>query len=122
MTARIVSGKAEELPACAPEGLNMQTNNTNCSDTEPVYIGKIIEDELRRQERSVTWLSRKIHCARRNIYSIFSRPYIDTELLYRLSVALNTDFFQYYSQALQLGGNQDNTPPGNSPRHKLHPD
>ncbi|MDE5849239.1 MAG: XRE family transcriptional regulator [Muribaculaceae bacterium] len=68
---------------------------------EPIFIGKIIEEELRRQKRTVTWLSRKIHCDRRNIYDIFSRSSIDTGLLYRLSTALCTDFFAYYSTNLQ---------------------
>jgi len=63
-------------------------------------IGKIIEKELRRQERTVTWLSRQLNCARRNVYDIFSRSYIDTELLFRISIVLDTDFFKYYSEAL----------------------
>ena len=83
----------------------MQTKHS--SENEPVFIGKIIENELRRQERSVTWLSRKINCARRNIYDIFSRPCIDTELLFRLSVALHTDFFKYYSESLQFINSQE---------------
>lgn len=70
-------------------------------DYEPIHIGKIIEEELHRQERTVTWLSRKIHCDRRNIYDIFSRSCVDTDLLMRLSIALNTDFFSYFSVQLQ---------------------
>lgn len=69
-------------------------------ETAPVNIGRIIEDELRRQQRSVTWLSRKIHCDRRNIYDIFSREYIDTSLLWRISLALGRDFFVEYSRAM----------------------
>lgn len=80
-------------------------------ETEPIFIGKIIEDELRRQERTVTWLSRKIHCDRRNVYDIFSRNNIDTELLYKLSVILNKDFFAYYSAKLQSADNEQITPP-----------
>ena len=80
-------------------------------EKEPVFIGKIIEEELRRQERSVTWLSRKIHCDRRNIYDIFSRACIDTGLLCKLSVALGTDFFVYFSASLQMSDSQENTPP-----------
>lgn len=63
-------------------------------------IGRVIEAEMRRQEHSVTWLSRKIHCDRRNMYDIFTRSYIDTGLLFRISLALDTDFFKYYSDAL----------------------
>ena len=80
-------------------------------DIESIHIGKIIEDELRRQERSVTWLSRKIHCDRRNIYDIFSRTSIDTDLLYRLCVALQKDFFTYFSTNLQSSDYQSITPP-----------
>jgi len=77
-----------------------QANATEATEPRPVVIGRIIEAELRRQERTVTWLSRKIHCDRRNVYDIFSRSFIDTDLLYRISVALKTDFFKYYSEAL----------------------
>ena len=91
---------------------NMQKMKSDLStNREPVFIGKIIEEELRRQERSVTWLSRKIHCDRRNIYDIFSRACIDTGLLYKLSVALNRDFFKCFSSVLQSAENQENTPP-----------
>lgn len=63
-------------------------------------IGRLIEQELRRQERSVSWLSRKIHCDRRNIYFIFGRDSIDTELLLRISQVLGVDFFAYFSRIL----------------------
>lgn len=70
-------------------------------DAEPVFIGKIIKEELRRQERTVTWLSRKICCDRRNVYDIFTRAFIDTGLLWRISKALGTNFFTYYADAFQ---------------------
>ncbi len=83
----------------------MKTDVNAHLEYEPVHIGKIIEEELRRQKRTVTWLSRKIHCDRRNIYDIFSRPNIDTNLLMRLSLALHTDFFSYYSNNLHRPDN-----------------
>lgn len=63
-------------------------------------IGRLIEQELRRQERTVSWLSRKIHCDRRNIYFIFERDTIDTGLLLRISRVLGVDFFACYSRLL----------------------
>ena len=81
------------------------------SDKESLHIGKIIEQELRDQERSVTWLSRKLYCDRRNVYDIFSRQYIDTGLLLRISIALGKDFFTYYSRILKPLENQQITPP-----------
>lgn len=79
----------------------MKSDVNESLEFEPIHIGKIIEEELRRQERTVTWLSRKIHCDRRNIYDIFSRSCVDTTLLMRLSIALNKDFFAYFSCSLQ---------------------
>lgn len=89
----------------------MKPDVTKPTDREPIHIGKIIEQELRRQERTVTWLSRKLHCDRRNVYDIFTREYIDTGLLYRISQVLNTDFFVCFSRLLQRSDNQDITPP-----------
>ncbi len=97
----------------------MKTDVNESIEKEPIHIGKLIEEELRRQERSVTWLSRKIHCDRRNIYDIFSRSSIDSKLLMRISTALNTDFFTYFSFYLKQVDNQINTPPPYSLRRLL---
>ncbi|MDE6643637.1 MAG: XRE family transcriptional regulator [Muribaculaceae bacterium] len=86
-------------------------NKDQSLETEPIFIGKIIQDELRRQERSVTWFSRKIHCDRRNVYDIFRRTSIDTDLLLLISWVLNVDLFSLYSNHLQSIDNQQITPP-----------
>lgn len=64
-------------------------------------IGKIIEEELRSQERSVVWLSRKLNCNRTNVYKIFNRTSIDTELLLKISNVLKRDFFEPYTSRLE---------------------
>lgn len=88
-----------------------RTHNQLPTSSPRIPIGAIIECELRRQERSVLWLSRKIHCDRRNIYDIFKRDSIDTELLLALCRALGVDFFHVYSNQLYNADNQDFTPP-----------
>lgn len=65
-----------------------------------VFIGKFIEEELRRQERSVVWFARKLECNRTNVYKIFHRASIDTELLLKISNVLNHNFFQHYTTRL----------------------
>ena len=35
------------------------------------HIGQIIEKELHRQERFVTWFARRLYCDRTNVYNIF---------------------------------------------------
>ena len=65
-----------------------------------IHIGKKIEEEMLRQERTPAWLARKINCARPNVYYIFRQESINTDLLLRISKALNHNFFQYYSVAV----------------------
>lgn len=62
-----------------------------------IHIGNLIKEELERQERSVSWFARKLCCDRSNIYKIFKRATIDTELLLRISLVLNHDFFVVYT-------------------------
>lgn len=66
-----------------------------------INIGKLIEMELHRQERSASWFAKKLYCDRTNVYSIFKRHSIDTDLLMRICYILNCDFFRYYSDELQ---------------------
>ena len=63
-----------------------------------IHIGQLIKTELELQERTPTWLAKKINCDRTNIYRIFDRESIDTALLSRISTALNRNFFEELSQ------------------------
>lgn len=56
---------------------------------------------MKSQGRSPSWLAAQICCNRDNIYKIFRRQHIDTDLLLKISVALNIDFFQYYVDAFR---------------------
>ena len=69
-----------------------------------IHIGKLIEEELRRQERSVTWFADKLCCERTNVYSIFKRQSIDTVLLLRISLVLQRNFFSVYLEELEKNG------------------
>ncbi len=66
-----------------------------------LHIGKLIREELHRQERTVSWLARKLFCDRTNVYDIFQRRSIDTELLLRISKILDYDFFQHYTDKMR---------------------
>lgn len=61
-----------------------------------IHIGKLIEEELRRQQRTVSWFARNLYCQRTNVYDIFKRRSIDTEMLLRISVILRHNFFRHY--------------------------
>ncbi|MDY3857438.1 MAG: XRE family transcriptional regulator [Muribaculaceae bacterium] len=72
------------------------------------HIGK----EIRRvfdslpEARTVAWFARELHCNRCNVYNIFARRTIDTELLARISRVLNHDFFLDLSAELNLQGDK----------------
>ena len=55
--------------------------------------GILIKEELEKQERSITWFARKLSCDRSNIYRLFQKESIDTNLLVRISILLGKDFF-----------------------------
>lgn len=66
-----------------------------------IHIGQLIEEELHRQERSVAWFARQLYCDRTNVYDIFKRQSLDTELLLRISMVLNHNFFDYYNHCFE---------------------
>jgi len=61
-------------------------------------VGKRIKEELKRQGRTARWLAEQIPCERTNVYKIFKRPDIDTDLLQRICVILQYDFFRDLSE------------------------
>lgn len=63
-----------------------------------VHIGQLIEQEIHKQERSVTWFAKQLCYERTNVYSIFKRESIDTALLVRISKILHHNFFSYYDE------------------------
>lgn len=50
---------------------------------------------------NVTWFAAQLNCDRRNIYDIFQRPTIDTQLLARICLVLNHNFFQDLSDLIE---------------------
>ena len=49
----------------------------------------------------MVWLSRKLNCNRTNVYKIFNRTSIDTELLLKISNVLKRNFFEPYISRLE---------------------
>ena len=64
-------------------------------------IGSLIKQELEKQERSISWLARKLSCDRTKVYRLLSRHSIDTYDLARISVLLSHDFFADLSEELK---------------------
>lgn len=62
-----------------------------------IHIGEKIREKARELRIGPTEISRKINTSIQNVYGIFKRKSIDTELLQNLSEAMNFDFFSYYA-------------------------
>ena len=69
-------------------------------------VGILIKQELEKQDRSISWLARKLSCDRTKIYRLLQKHSIDTYDLARISILLSHDFFADLSQELK---NAENT-------------
>ena len=65
-----------------------------------MHIGKAIRQTLEEQGKTVVWFAEQLPCSRVNAYKIFEKQSIDTEMLRRISIILNVDFFKKYSESL----------------------
>ena len=68
---------------------------------EDYHIGNAIKVVLKEQERSEAWLARKVHCDPGNFNRILKRPSMDMDLLRRISISLNHNFFREYGSFVQ---------------------
>lgn len=65
-----------------------------------IHIGNIIRQELARKERGVSWLARKINLHRTTVHAILNKENINTELLLKISLALEKNLFEKYNNYL----------------------
>lgn len=68
-----------------------------------IHIGQLIREQLRADQRSASWLAREIGCSRNHLYKVFRKPSLDGDLLLCISLAMNFNFFQYYTAAFYEG-------------------
>ena len=66
-----------------------------------VNIGELIKEELEKQERTVSWLARKLNCKRMTVYRIFNKNSIDTMLLARICEVLHCNLFKPLSDEFE---------------------
>ena len=63
-----------------------------------INIGENIKEELDRQERTISWLARKLNRTRTYVDRKLKKNSIDTSFLAQISQLLGRDFFQELSQ------------------------
>ena len=64
-------------------------------------IGEIIRQEFEKSGLSASQFARMINKERTLVYHLFKRQSIDTDLLYQISMILNVDLFQLFSEKLR---------------------
>ncbi|MDD6356937.1 MAG: XRE family transcriptional regulator [Bacteroidales bacterium] len=69
-------------------------------DIPKIHAGNLIKTELKRQRKTTVWLAEQLGCTRMNVYKIYRRSWISTDLLIRISIILNVDFFVLISEML----------------------
>lgn len=63
-----------------------------------LHIGSLIKQRLEELGMKKSEFARRISTTSQNVYGIFKRVSIDTDLLKKISETLNFDFFQYYAE------------------------
>ena len=74
------------------------TNKNESLPAAELHIGHLIKAELRKQGRSITWLAAQLGYSRQNMYKLFERKWIYTDLLLKICGILDHDFFKCSSE------------------------
>lgn len=68
---------------------------------EELHIGTEIRKVSKKRRLGATFIAKQLGKTRANVNHIFTRKTIDTDLLFQLSVILDFNFFNLYSNALR---------------------
>lgn len=72
-----------------------------------IHIGQQIRQKMEERKETVVWLAEHLSCSRTNVYKIFNKYSVDTEMLARISVILEFDFFSLYSEDVKINKNEE---------------
>lgn len=72
----------------------MNSESLPTFNQESFHLGQCVKEELFRQGRTITWLASEVHCTRENLYKIFRKPWMNTDMLFKICRALDHDFFK----------------------------
>ena len=72
------------------------------NEPEEFHIGNRIKEQLAHEGRSITWLAQELGCTRDNLYKILRRKSLDSDCMFKISMATGYDFFKDCSDYLNL--------------------
>lgn len=73
--------------------LQAQIKTSSRMPENTFHIGNLIKEQVTQKGIKVSWLAKQLNCHRNNVYLIFSRRWIDTDTLMKISCILHHDFF-----------------------------
>ena len=62
-----------------------------------LHIGSLIKEKAKSLRVGPTALAKLINTSKQNVYGIYKRKSIDSELLHSICIALRYDFFRHYT-------------------------
>ena len=62
------------------------------------HLGTFIKNKVKEKGITVAEFARRIHCTRRNIYQIYKKNSLDTDLIKRISLALEIDLLSTFNK------------------------
>ena len=71
-----------------------------------IHIGEEIKNHLNARKLPVAWLATKLGCDASALRKALKKSWLTTDLLFRISLLLQKDFFACYSQILSEEINQ----------------
>lgn len=72
-----------------------------------IHIGKQTRLIMEERNETVVWLAKHLSCSRTNVYKIFEKHSVDTDILTRISIILDFDFFSLYSEDVKKNMEED---------------
>ena len=63
------------------------------------HLGTYIKNRVKEKGITVSEFARRIHCTRRNIYQIYKKNSLDTDLINRISLALEIDLLSTFNKS-----------------------
>ncbi|WP_455587241.1 helix-turn-helix domain-containing protein [Bacteroides sp.] len=72
-----------------------------------MHIGNLIRQKMEERHKTVVWLAKELSYSRTNVYKIYDKSSIDTDVLLRISAILEYDFFELYSNEVEMKWNRN---------------
>ncbi len=67
-----------------------------------MHIGSIIKQKFETSGLSVTAFAKKLHMSRNNVYNLFERDSVSTDLLIKAGEVLHYNFFTHFTEEVTV--------------------